>query len=144
MHPPLFVYAPLREDIKLLLVTHLSTVAESADDAAVMKQNSFLWYVIVDVCQLHTAILQLMDKILQRWASFPRKVIIGHPSSKMKEYRRPAKLQYERSKQKHSYECTVYDFLRSLRKEFAHLHTEADKISRLGRRGAKVIRRDVP
>lgn len=73
------------------------------------------WYSVVDACQQHAAILQLMGDISRKQSSFVWKVIFIHPSRKTQEYRELERVQNARSKQQHTYQCTVYNLLCGLR-----------------------------
>lgn len=64
------VLVPLIEDFKRLLDIHLSSVAESADDAAIMKKKVLLWYSAVGGYLLYAVMLQQKHEILRNYGPF--------------------------------------------------------------------------
>lgn len=142
---PTSVVVPLEGDLITLLDEYLSKHFDNPDDAAAMKSKYPKWFGVIDGCQLRQAIHELMDEEPETWGSFKWKVIVVHPRSSINEYTQLARVQNERNKKGYTYECTVYDLLRGLRKEYDKLITEFSKTCATGERGARsrVTHRDV-
>lgn len=94
---PTSVFLPRKEDLGLFLNSYLSSAAESSYDSAVLQRRVLLSYNVVDSCQLHETILQLVNEIWRKWGLFVWKVIVIHLPSKKEEYRHLASAQNERS-----------------------------------------------
>ena len=108
-----------------------------------MRLKHSICHGIIDGCQFHGAITDLMKETPDKWVGFKWKVTVVRPDKSLTQYRQLARLQDERNKALYIYEPTVYDLLHGLRGEYDLLFNAALKNSRTGRRGVKVNHRDV-
>lgn len=140
---PTSIIVPLQGELTSALDQYLEKQCDSIDDARAMKDRQDCWYGVVDGCQLHGAIMELMSELPSKWAAFKWKVIVLRGNCSFSECRQLARVQNERSKGGYTYPTTVYDLLRGLKVEYDTLYEEALKQSRTGTRGVKVAHKDV-
>ena len=142
---PTSIVVPLEGDLVTFLDEYLSDRFENPEDASAMKAKYPQWFGVVDGCQLRQALHELMDEFPDTWGKFMWKVIVVHPRSSVDQYTQLARVQNERNKKGYTYECTVHDLLRGLRKEYDKLIAEFAKTCATGERGArsKVTHKDV-
>lgn len=134
---PTSIVVPLVVDLAYLLDEHMETICDSVDDAEAMKSRHNVWYGVLDGCQLHSAIMELIDEIPTKWRSFLWKVIIVRPTSTLEQYKKLTRVQNERSKAQYTYETTIYDLMRGLCETHDSIYNESLKKSRTGPQGAK-------
>lgn len=140
---PSSIIVPLQGELEILLDKQLELICDTKEDVTIMKHKHTLWFGIIDGCQYHTAVTELMRDVPSKWGSYRWKVILVHGNSSREQYRQLARVQNERSKQIYNFECTVYDLHRGLRVEFDIVLERAVKKSRTGERGAKYTHREV-
>ena len=135
---PSSVVVPLVRELEKLVIDYFISEGFSEEDSIEIKSQHEVWYGIIDGCQFHAAVTELIKKSQNKWSTFMWKVIVVKPNKDMAEYRQLARLENEKNKAFYIHESTIYDLLRGLRIEYDELYRKALKSSRTGVRGAKV------
>lgn len=140
---PTAVVVELTGDLNPLVSKYFIDAGYAPEDVIEKKSTYNNWYGVIDGCQFHGALMELAEDNPKEWLGYKWKVLVVQSGKQLSDYRKLARNQNERNKQKYQFETTVYDLLHGLRLEYDELYNQAVKQSRTGRRGIKVNHREV-
>ena len=93
---PTSVVVPLKGDLLHLLDDYLLSLGMSPEEVALEKQAHEFWFGIIEGCQLHGAILQLIKEKPAKWGDFTWKVFVVRSDLPLDEYRKLSIVHNER------------------------------------------------